>query len=171
ASKATPTGAIAEFAAGGKKLRKKDLGMMAMSYGYVYVAQIAMGANQNQTLKAILEAEAYEGPSLIIAYAPCINHGIRGGLRFGQERERDAVKCGYWHLYRFDPRLEAEGKNPFTLDSKEPNLDEYADFLRKEVRYSSLLKRYDKEKVDEIFAKARDDAEYRYNSYKRMAEC
>ncbi|NLL65766.1 MAG: pyruvate:ferredoxin (flavodoxin) oxidoreductase [Clostridiaceae bacterium] len=172
ASKATPTGAIAEFAAGGKKLRKKDLGMMAMSYGYVYVAQISMGANQNQTLKALLEAESYEGPSLVIAYAPCINHGIRGGLRFGQERERDAVKCGYWHLYRFDPRLEAEGKNPFTLDSKEPNYDEYINFLKKEVRYSSLMKRYDQEKVDEIFAKSVEDAKYRYNSYKRLAgEC
>ncbi len=169
ASKSTPTGAVAQFAAGGKNIRKKDLGMMAMSYGYVYVAQIAMGANQTQTLKAILEAESYEGPSLVIAYAPCINHGIKGGLRFGQERERDAVACGYWHLYRFDPRLEEQGKNPFTLDSKEPKYDELEAFLMKEVRYTSLAKKNDKEVAAKMLEKARKDAEYRYKSYLRMA--
>ncbi len=169
ASKATQTGAIAQFAAGGKALRKKDLGMMAISYGYVYVAQISMGANQAQTLKAILEAESYDGPSLVIAYAPCINHGIKGGMRFSQNREKEAVESGYWHLYRFDPRLTAQGKNPFQLDSKEPKTS-YKDFIRTEVRYSSLLRQYTPEKVEEIFAQAEADAKARYLSYKRLAE-
>ena len=168
ASKATPTASIAQFAAGGKPIRKKDLGMMAMSYGYVYVAQVSMGANQAQTLKAISEAEAYDGPSLVICYAPCINHGIKGGMRMGQTREKEAVDCGYWHLYRFDPRLEAEGKNPFQLDSKAPTGD-YVEFLRQEVRYNSLYKKYDKEKVDAMFAKAAKDSEYRTRSYERLA--
>lgn len=168
-SKATPTGAIAEFAAGGKVQKKKDLGMMAMSYGYVYVAQIAMGANQAQTLKAIQEAEAYNGPSLIIAYSPCINHGIKGGLTISQKREKDAVLSGYWHLYRFDPRLADQGKNPFQLDSKAPT-ESFTDFLMGEVRYNSLYKKYDKEHVDKIFAKAEADAKERYQSYVAKAE-
>ena len=167
-SKATQTGAIAQFAAGGKSIRKKDLGMMAMSYGYVYVAQIAMGANQSQTLKTLLEAEAYDGPSLVIAYAPCISHGIKGGMKETQNREKEAVECGYWHMYRFDPRLEEQGKNPFQLDSKEPDLDKFEDFLMKEVRYNSLLKKYPKDKVEAIFEKARKDAERRYKSYARL---
>ncbi len=164
ASKSTQFGAIAEFAAGGKKLKKKDLGMMAMSYGYVYVAQIAMGASQAQTLKAIKEAEAYNGPSLIIAYSPCINHGIKGGMKNGQQREKLAVQCGYWHLYRFDPRLAEEGKNPFQLDSKEPTGD-FTEFLKQEVRYNSLFKKYDTETVDGIFAHAKKMADERYQSY------
>lgn len=167
ASKATPTGAIAQFAAGGKEVRKKDLGMMAMSYGYVYVAQVAMGANQAQTLKAIQEAEAYPGPSLIIAYAPCINHGIRGNLTISQTVEKDAVDCGYWHLYRFDPRLEKAGKNPFQLDSKAPKGDFFA-FLKREVRFNSLAKKYPVEVVDSIFQQAKKNADARYFSYLRM---
>ena len=129
-SKATPVGAIAKFAAAGKRVRKKDLGLMATTYGYVYVAQIAMGDDQAQTLKAIREAEAYPGPSLIIAYAPCINHGLKAGMGKSQEEEEKAVKCGYWHLWRYNPALEAEGKNPFTLDSKEPNWDDFKGFLQ-----------------------------------------
>lgn len=168
ASKSTQTGAIAQFAAGGKPIRKKDLGMMAMAYGYVYVAQIAMGANQNQTLKAILEAEAYDGPSLIIAYSPCINHGIKGGLTVSQRREKDAVDCGYWHLYRFDPRLEEKGKNPFQMDSKEPTGD-FKAFLSTEVRYTSLYKKYPAETVDALFEQAEKDAQYRTRSYLRLA--
>src|SRR5690606_16969872 len=119
-SKATPRAAVAKFAASGKKVRKKDLGMIAASYGYVYVAQVAMGANMNQLMKALIEAESYDGPSLIIAYAPCINHGIKGGMANSIEQEKRAVETGYWHLYRFDPRRKEEGKNPFILDSKEP---------------------------------------------------
>lgn len=167
ASKATPTGAIAQFAAGGKETRKKDLGMMAMSYGYVYVAQIAMGANQAQTLKAIAEAEAYPGPSLIIAYAPCINHGIRGALTISQTVEKDAVDCGYWHLYRFDPRLEKQGKNPFQLDSKAPKGDFFA-FLKREVRFNALAKKYPADVVENIYQTAKRNADARYFSYLRM---
>ncbi|WP_304646323.1 pyruvate:ferredoxin (flavodoxin) oxidoreductase, partial [uncultured Duncaniella sp.] len=137
ASKATPIGAIAKFAASGKRIRKKDLGLIASTYGYVYVAQIAMGADNAQTLKAIREAEAYDGPSLIIAYAPCINHGIRTGMGHAQEEQQKAVECGYWHLWRYNPALEEEGKNPFTLDSKEPQWDKFEDFLKGEVRYAS----------------------------------
>ncbi|MDR1780254.1 MAG: pyruvate:ferredoxin (flavodoxin) oxidoreductase [Tannerella sp.] len=167
-SKATPIGAIAKFAAAGKRIRKKDLGMMATTYGYVYVAQIAMGADQGQTLKAIREAEAYEGPSLIIAYAPCISHGLRGGMGKSQQEEENAVKCGYWHLWRYNPALEAEGKNPFTLDSKEPDWSQFKDFLKGEVRYSSVIKQYPQE-ADELFQAAEDNAKWRYNGYKRMA--
>ena len=130
ASKATPIGAIAKFAAAGKRVRKKDLGLIASTYGYVYAAQIAMGANDAQCLKAIREAEAYDGPSIIIAYAPCINHGIKAGMGKAQAEEKAAVACGYWHLWRYNPQLEAEGKNPFTLDSPEPNWDEFENFLR-----------------------------------------
>lgn len=168
ASKATPLGAVAQFAAGGKERQKKDLGLMAMAYGYVYVAQISMGANHNQTLRALREAEEYDGPSLVIAYAPCINHGIRGGMVLSQQREKDAVETGYWHLYRFNPDLEAEGKNAFILDSKEPKRD-YTEFLKGEVRYTSLAQMYSPEKVDEIFAKARAAADRRYKTYQRLA--
>lgn len=168
ASKATPIGAIAKFAAAGKRVRKKDLGMMAMSYGYVYVAQVAMGANQNQYLKAIREAEAYPGPSLIIAYSPCINHGLRAGMGKSQQQIQDAVEAGYWHLYRFNPALEAEGKNPFQLDSKEPDWSKFQSFLSSEVRYSSLKKAFPKE-ADELFKAAEENAKWRLASYKRFA--
>jgi pyruvate-ferredoxin/flavodoxin oxidoreductase len=161
-------GAIAKFAASGKRVRKKDLGLMATTYGYVYVAQIAMGADQAQTLKAIREAEAYPGPSLIIAYAPCINHGLKLGMGKSQEEEEKAVKCGYWHLWRYNPALEEEGKNPFTLDSKEPDWSAFKEFLKSEVRYSSLMKMYPKE-ADELFDAAEGNARSRYNQYKRMA--
>ena len=139
-SKSTPAGAIAKFAASGKKIRKKDLGMMAMSYGYVYVAQVAMGASPAQYMNAIKEAEAYDGPSLIIAYAPCINHGLKAGMGLSQKEEKLAVDCGYWHLYRFNPELEGTDKNPFSLDSKEPDWTKFQDFLKGEVRFASLYK-------------------------------
>ena len=168
ASKATPVGAIAKFAAAGKRIRKKDLGMIATTYGYVYVAQVAMGADQAQCLKAIREAEAYNGPSIIIAYAPCINHGLKAGMGKSQAEEEAAVKCGYWHLWRFNPALEAEGKNPFTLDSKEPDWAEFQNFLKGEVRYASVMKQYPAEAA-ELFAAAEENAKWRYNSYKRMA--
>ncbi len=167
-SKSTPVGAVAKFAASGKKIRKKDLGAMAMTYGYVYVAQVAMGANQNQFLKAIREAEAYPGPSLVIAYAPCINHGLRNGMGKTQLEEKRAVEAGYWHLYRFNPQLEEEGKNPFQFDSKEPNWDAFQEFLMSEVRYTSLKKSFPAE-ADVLFAAAEENAKYRYNSYMRMA--
>jgi pyruvate-ferredoxin/flavodoxin oxidoreductase len=167
-SKATPVGAIAKFAAAGKRIRKKDLGLMATTYGYVYVAQIAMGADQGQTLKAIREAEAYDGPSLVIAYAPCINHGLRKGMGKSQEEEASAVKCGYWHLWRYNPALEAEGRNPFALDSKEPDWTKFQDFLQSEVRFSSVAKQYPSEAA-ELFQAAEDNAKWRYNNYKRQA--
>jgi pyruvate-ferredoxin/flavodoxin oxidoreductase len=167
ASKSTPTAAIAKFASSGKKIRKKDLGMIAMSYGYVYVAQVAMGANKQQYLKAINEAEAYPGPSLIIAYAPCINHGISAGMGKTQEEEKRAVDAGYWHLYRYNPLLENEGKNPFQLDSKEPT-GSFRDFIMSEVRYSSLLKAFP-EKAEELFKAAETDAKRRYEGYKKLA--
>ena len=169
ASKATPIGAIAKFAAAGKRVRKKDLGLIASTYGYVYVAQIAMGADQAQTLKAIREAEAYDGPSIIIAYAPCINHGLRAGMGKAQQEEANAVACGYWHLWRYNPALEAEGKNPFTLDSKEPNWDEFENFLKGEVRYASVMKQYPEEAA-ELFAAAKENAQWRYNNYRRLAQ-
>ncbi len=167
-SKATPVGAIAKFAAAGKRVRKKDLGMMATTYGYVYVAQIAMGADQAQTLKAIREAEAYDGPSLIIAYAPCINHGLKKGMGKSQAEEKEAVACGYWHLWRYNPALEAEGKNPFTLDSKEPDWSRFQDFLKGEVRFASVMKQYPAEAA-ELFAAAEENAKWRLRSYKRLA--
>jgi pyruvate-ferredoxin/flavodoxin oxidoreductase len=139
-----------------------------MTYGYVYVAQIAMGANQSQVLKALKEAEEYPGPSLIIAYAPCINHGLRAGMGKTQKEEELAVECGYWHLYRYNPMLEAEGKNPFTLDSKEPNWSNFQGFLNGEVRYTSLKKAFP-EVADELFKAAEENAKWRYNGYKRMA--
>ena len=167
ASKSTPIGAIAKFAAAGKRVRKKDLGMIATTYGYVYVAQIAMGADQAQTLKAIREAEAYPGPSLVIAYAPCINHGLKAGMGKSQAEEAKAVECGYWHLWRYNPALEAEGKNPFSLDSKEPQWDKFQDYLMGEVRFASVAKQYPEEAA-ELFAAARENAQWRYKSYLRM---
>lgn len=165
-SKSTPTAAVAKFAASGKRIKKKDLGMMAMSYGYVYVAQIALGADMNQAIKAIKEAEAYPGPSLIIAYAPCINHGLRGGMSCSINQEKRAVQAGYWHLYRFNPELAREGKNPFSLDSKEPT-ESFQEFIRSEVRYTSLEKTFP-EIAKEYFQKAEEDARARYESYKRL---
>jgi pyruvate-ferredoxin/flavodoxin oxidoreductase len=168
ASKATPAGAVAKFAASGKKIRKKDLGQMAMSYGYVYVAQVAMGASNAQYLKAIKEAEAYPGPSLIIAYAPCINHGLREGMGKTQAQEKAAVEAGYWHLYRYNPLLENEGKNPFTLDSKEPDWSKFQDFLNSEVRYTSLVKSFPGE-AEVLFKAAEENSKWRYKSYQRLA--
>ena len=166
-SKATPTAAIAKFAASGKETRKKDLGMMAMSYGYVYVAQIAMGADRAQTLKAILEAEAYPGPSIIIAYAPCVNHGIKAGMSKTQDQEKRAVEAGYWSLYRYNPLLKKEGGNPFILDSKDPTAS-FEEFLLSEVRYASLLKQYP-DTARELFKKAEQDAMERLDNYKRLS--
>ena len=169
ASKATPIGAIAKFAAAGKRIRKKDLGLIASTYGYVYVAQVAMGADNQQTLKAIREAEAYDGPSVIIAYAPCINHGLKVGMGKSQAEEQKAVACGYWHLWRYNPMLEKEGKNPFTLDSKEPDWDAFIDFLKGEVRYASVMKQYPEE-AEELFRAAKENAQWRYNNYRRLAQ-
>jgi pyruvate-ferredoxin/flavodoxin oxidoreductase len=166
-SKSTPTSAVAKFAASGKKTKKKDLGMMAMSYGYVYVAQIAMGADKNQTLKAINEAESYDGPSLIIAYSPCINHGLKSGMGFSQLEEKKAVESGYWAMYRYNPTLKDQGKNPFSLDSKEPKTS-FREFLMGEVRYSSLAKAYP-EFANALFEKTEKDAMERLESYKRLA--
>jgi pyruvate-ferredoxin/flavodoxin oxidoreductase len=167
-SKATPTSAIAKFASSGKRTKKKDLGMMAMSYGYIYVAQIAMGADKNQTIKAITEAEAYDGPSLIIAYAPCINHGLKTGMGTSQLEEKKAVDCGYWALYRFNPILKDAGKNPFLLDSKDPKTS-FREFLMGEVRYSSLQKAYP-DVAEDLYAKTEKDAMDRLESYKRLAK-
>ena len=169
-SKATPLGAIAQFAAQGKRIRKKDLGMIATAYGYVYVAQVAMGADNAQCLKAIREAEAYPGPSLVIAYAPCINHGLKakGGMGKSQAEEAKAVECGYWHLWRYNPQLAEQGKNPFSLDSKAPQWEKFRDFLLGEVRYLSVQKAYPNE-ADELFAEAERMAKLRYQSYVRKA--
>ncbi len=166
-SKSTPLGAIAKFAASGKRVRKKDLGMMAVTYGYVYVAQIAMGADQAQCLKVFREAEAYPGPSLIIAYSPCISHGLKAGMGKAQAQEAQAVECGYWQLWRYNPSLEAAGQHPFILDSKEPNWEKFQDFLKSEVRFSSLMKQYPDE-AGELFQAAEDNAKWRYKSYKRL---
>jgi pyruvate-ferredoxin/flavodoxin oxidoreductase len=168
ASKSSHTGAVAKFAAAGKDVRKKDLGMMAMSYGYVYVAQIAMGANMNHAIKTIVEAEKYPGPSLIIAYAPCISHGIKVGMGSSMKEERKAVDAGYWHLYRYNPMLKEQGKNPFTLDSKEP-VASYQEFIEGEIRYSSLRKVFP-ERADVLFNQAEKNAKERYQNYKRMAD-
>ena len=167
-SKATPAGAIAKFAASGKKVRKKDLGMMAMSYGYVYVAQVAMGSNPAQFLKVIKEAEAYNGPSLIIAYAPCINHGLKAGMGLSQREEKLAVECGYWHLYHFNPELEGSGQNPFSLDSKEPDWSKFQDFLKGEVRFASLYKMFP-DRAAELLEKTEEFAKLRLETYKRLA--
>ena len=167
-SKSTPAGAIAKFAASGKKIRKKDLGMMAMSYGYVYVAQVAMGASPVQYMNAIKEAEAYDGPSLIIAYAPCINHGLKAGMGLSQKEEKLAVECGYWQLYRYNPELEGTDKNPFTLDSKEPDWSKFQDFLKGEVRFASLQKLFP-ETAGELLQKTEEFAKIRLETYKRLA--
>ncbi len=167
-SKATQTAAIAKFAAAGKKIRKKDLGMMAMSYGYVYVAQIAMGANMQQTIKAIREAEKYKGPSLVIAYSTCFTHGIKNGMGTSLAQQKKAVDSGYWHLYRYNPELKEQGKNPFIMDSKEPKGD-FKDFLQSEIRYSSLMNVFP-DIAEEMFHVAEDHARARYDSYRRMAE-
>ena len=171
ASKATPVGSVAQFAAAGKAVKKKDLAAIAMSYGYVYVAQCAMGADNNQVLKAMVEAESYNGPSLVICYAPCINHGlkIKGGMGRSQAEEARAVECGYWHLWRFNPELEAEGKNPFTLDSKEPDWSKFQDFLMGEVRYLSLKKARPAE-AQELFDAAEAAAKKRYATYVRKSK-
>ncbi|NLN73037.1 MAG: pyruvate:ferredoxin (flavodoxin) oxidoreductase [Bacteroidales bacterium] len=169
ASKSTPTGAVAKFATAGKVTRKKDLGVMAMSYGYVYVAQVAMNASQSHYFKVIKEAEAYPGPSLIIAYAPCINHGLSMGMGKSQAQEKLAVESGYWSLWKYDPRLEAEGKNPFSLDSKEPDWSKFQDFIMSEVRYSSLTKSFP-ERAKELFKQTEENAKWRYNQYVRFAK-
>lgn len=168
ASKSTPASAMAKFAAGGKRMRKKDLGLMAMTYGHVYVAQIAMGADMNQTIKAITEAESYPGPSLIIAYAPCVSHGIRKGMGCSIEEEKLAVESGYWHLYRYNPALKEQGKNPFQLDSKEPKMP-YQDFLRGELRFESLVNVFPDEAF-KLFEVSEKHARERYEIYKRLAE-
>ncbi|MGI6144710.1 MAG: pyruvate:ferredoxin (flavodoxin) oxidoreductase [Peptococcia bacterium] len=167
ASKSTPTGAVAKFAAAGKRIKKKDLGMIAATYGYVYVAQVAMGADQNQLVKAFAEAEAYKGPSLIIAYVPCINHGIKAGMKCSQLEQKKAVEAGYWHLYRYNPMLKKENKNPFILDSKEPK-GSFQDFILGEVRYSSLLKSFPDE-AKKLFEQAEKDAKERYEFYKNLS--
>jgi len=168
-SKATPLGAIAKFASAGKRIRKKDLGLIASTYGYVYCAQIAMGADNAQTLKAIREAEAYDGPSLIIAYSPCINHGLKAGMGHAQAEEARAVECGYWQLWRYNPALEEQGQNPFTLDSKTPDWDKFEDFLKGEVRYAAMLKQYPAEAA-ELYSAAKANAQWRYNNYLRLAQ-
>lgn len=167
-SKATPLGAVAQFAASGKKIQKKDLGLISMAYGYVYVAQVAMGANQAQLIKALKEAEEYNGPSIIIAYAPCISHGLVHGMGSTQVESKNAVEAGYWHLYRYNPMLEEEGKNPFILDSKAPTKD-FKEFLMGEVRYSSLVRTFP-EQAEELFAAAAKNAEKKYQTYRRLAE-
>ena len=168
ASKATPAAAVAQFAASGKKTKKKDLGRMCMSYGYVYVAQVAMGYDPQQTLQAIREAEAYDGPSVIIAYAPCINHGIKKGMSQTQNRIKQAVECGYWHCYRYNPDLAKEGKNPFILDSKEPTGD-FREFLNGEVRYTSLSRKFP-DTAEALFAKAEKDSQERTATYVKLAQ-
>lgn len=169
-SKATPVGAVAKFASSGKRIRKKDLGAMAMTYGYVYVAQVALGANYNQYLTAIKEAEAYDGPSLIIAYAPCINHGNKQGMGMSILTEKAAVECGYWQIWRYNPTLIQEGKNPFVMDTKEePQWDKFQSYLNNEVRYTSLKTSFPQE-AGELFQAAEENAKWRYSTYKRMAE-
>ena len=168
-SKATPVGAVAKFASSGKRIRKKDLGAMAMTYGYVYVAQVSIGGSQQQLFNVLKEAEAYPGPSLVIAYAPCINHGIKGGMTRTQTVGKEAVACGYWHLWHYNPLLEQQGKNPFVLDSKEPDWSKFRDFLMKEVRYTSLQKSFPAE-AEELFAAAEENAKWRYKGYVRLSK-
>ena len=168
-SKSTPTGAVAQFAANGKEGTKKDLAYMMMTYGSVYVAQVALGADFNQTLKAFREAESFPGPSLIIAYSPCINHGIRGGMINADIEMKKAVECGYWNLFRYDPRRKAEGKNPFQLDSKEPDTSKVMDFLMGENRFASLKNNFP-DKADALYAKEVEDVKARYAKYKKLAE-
>ena len=169
ASKATPTSATAKFAAGGKQVSKKDLGGILMQYGYVYVAQVAMGADQAQTLRAFREAEAYDGPSIVICYCPCLEQHIKAGMGCTQEEMKKAVECGYWHLYRYDPRRIAEGKNPFQLDSKEPDTDKLMDFLMGENRFASLKNNFP-ERADALYQKEIADVKARYQKYRKMAE-
>ena len=159
---------IRHVLASGKKVKKKDLGMIAATYGYVYVAQVSMGADKNQFLKAIIEAEKYDGPSLIIAYAPCIAHGLKEGMGRTQANAKQAVESGYWHLYRYNPLLKEEGKNPFILDSKEPSMS-FMDFIKGQVRYTTLLNQFP-EIAEEQFAKAEKEAQEKYVGYKKMAE-
>ena len=168
-SKATPTSATAKFAASGKKVAKKDLGAILMQYGYVYVAQVAMGADQAQTLKALREAESYDGPSIVICYCPCLEQHIKAGMGTSQDEMKKAVECGYWHLYRYDPRRIAEGKNPFQLDSKEPDTDKVMDFLMGENRFASLKNNFP-DKADALYAKEVEDVKARYERYKKLAE-
>ena len=168
ASKATQKGAVAQFAASGKKVKKKDLGILAIQYGYVYVAQVALGANPAQLVKVMKEAESYKGPSLIIAYAPCINHGVSKGMGCSQQEAKRAVEAGYWNLYHFDPRRKEQGLNPFVLDSKEPkfNLEE---FMMGEVRFASLTRTFPEE-AKKLLAEAQKDAREKYEQYRKMAE-
>jgi len=167
-SKATPTGAVAQFAAAGKDLKKKDLASMLMSYGDVYVAQIGQGSNYKQTIDAIVEAETYKGPSVVIAYSPCIAHGIKGGMAYSQDQTKDAVNAGYWHLFRFDPRLKAQGKNPFQLDSKAPSAS-FKEFIGTEVRYSSLLNTFP-ERAETLFEEADQIAKDKYEYLLRLSK-
>ena len=170
ASKSTPTGAVAKFAASGMKIRKKDLGMIAATYGYVYVAQVALGANHTQTLRALREAEAFDGPSIVIAYSPCISHGLVKGMTVANgEQQINAVKSGYWQLYRYNPALEEEGKNPMIIDSRPPQWELFQDFLMSETRYTALQKQFPEE-AEVLFKAAEEDAKWRYQRYKRMAE-
>ena len=168
-SKATPTSATAKFAASGKQVAKKDLGAILMQYEYVYVAQVAMGADQAQTLKALREAESYDGPSIVICYCPCLEQHIKAGMGTSQDEMKKAVECGYWHLYRYDPRRIAEGKNPFQLDSKEPDTDKVMDFLMGENRFASLKNNFP-DKADALYAKEVEDVKARYERYKKLAE-
>ena len=168
ASKSTPCGSVAQFAATGKATKKKDLAGIAMTYGYVYVAQVAMGADMNQCIKAFSEAESYHGPSIILAYAPCINHGIKGGMGVSQVEEKKAVAAGYWHNFRFDPRRADEGQNPFQLDSKAPSAS-YRDFIMGEVRYNSLTRSFP-DRAEKLFANAEKYAVEKYERLKKMAE-
>ncbi len=168
ASKATPIGSVAQFAATGKGQKKKDLAAIAMSYGYVYVAQVAMGANYNQCIKAFVEAESYHGPSIIICYAPCINHGIKGGMGISQLEEKKAVEAGYWNMFRFDPRLADEGKNPFQLDSKAPTAS-YRDFIMGEVRYNALTRAFP-ERAEQLFEKAEKIAADKFDHLTKLAQ-
>ncbi|WP_337947770.1 4Fe-4S binding protein, partial [Megasphaera sp.] len=167
-SKATPIGAVAQFAASGRKFNKKDLGRLLMTYGHIYIAQVALGADPNQLIKAIKEAEAYNGPSIIIAYAPCINHGIKGGMGNAQHEMKRAVDCGYWHLYRYNPLFKEEGKNPFILDSKEPQ-QSFREYLMGETRYAALTRTFP-DIAEELFAKAEEFAKKKYETYKELAD-
>jgi pyruvate-ferredoxin/flavodoxin oxidoreductase len=167
ASKSTPTAAVAKFATSGKKSGKKDLGRMMMSYGNVYVAQVGIHADNNQLIKALQEAESYKGPSLVICYSPCISHGIKEGMGRSMENIKKAVKAGYWHLYRYNPELKKEGKNPFTLDSKEPT-ESFHDFIMGQVRYSSLARSFP-DQAEKLFTKAEEQAKERYETYRTLA--
>ena len=167
-SKATPVGAVAQFASAGRRSNKKDLGRLLMTYGHIYIAQVALGADPNQLMKAIKEAEAYDGPSIIIAYSPCINHGLSCGMGRAQEEMKRAVECGYWHLYRYNPELKKAGKNPFILDSKEPKAS-FRDYLMGETRYAALTRTFP-EIADELFSQAEHFAKEKYDIYRTLAD-